>query len=249
MFRQPYRIATALAAMVALASPIAANASLTFSTTRVIFQGHEREAGIRAQNGSDVPALVQAWIDDGDRAASPANAKSPFILRPPIFRVDGGRSQVLRIVLAGQAPRQDRESLFWLNAREIPATTKSDDQAGDDAVLTLAVRTRLKLFYRPKGLTATAAAKAPAQLKWQVVSEGTQRFLQATNGTPFHVNVIKVTAGGGNLDPDGKPIAPFSAQRYELAGAQRTALPQKVTFEYVNDHGGVEALSAPLIVN
>jgi P pilus assembly chaperone PapD len=52
-------------------------------------------------------------------------------------------------VRTGGSLPEDRESVFWLNVKSIPAT---DDSVPHNNVLQVVVKSRLKLFYRPAGL-------------------------------------------------------------------------------------------------
>ncbi|MGM1329379.1 fimbrial biogenesis chaperone, partial [Klebsiella michiganensis] len=56
---------------------------------------------------------------------------------------------ILRIVRTGGSLPEDRESVFWLNVKSIPAT---DDSVPNNNVLQVVVKSRLKIFYRPAGL-------------------------------------------------------------------------------------------------
>ncbi|MCV5920354.1 fimbria/pilus periplasmic chaperone, partial [Escherichia coli] len=75
--------------------------------------------------------------------------KTPFIITPPLFKLDPEKNNILRIVNITHGLPQDRESVYWVNVKAIPS--KSDDSENKN-VLQIAVRTRIKLFYRPAGL-------------------------------------------------------------------------------------------------
>ncbi len=53
-----------------------------------------------------------------------------------------------RIVMTGSLP-QGQESLFWLNIKAIPSASKQMNS------LQIAVKTRIKLIYRPESLRAS----------------------------------------------------------------------------------------------
>jgi P pilus assembly chaperone PapD len=74
------------------------------------------------------------------------------LLSPPLFRLDAQKEQSLRIAWNGSSLPEDRESLFYMNIRTIPATAKEDS---DKNMLRLIYKTRLKLFWRPSGLKGT----------------------------------------------------------------------------------------------
>ncbi|HGB6406542.1 TPA: molecular chaperone, partial [Salmonella enterica subsp. enterica serovar Oranienburg] len=88
--------------------------------------------------------LIQSWVDGGQKSD-----RSPFIVTPPLFRINPGEENILRIVRTGGFLPENRESVFWLNVKSIPAM---DSRAPDENRLQLVVKSRLKLFYRPSGL-------------------------------------------------------------------------------------------------
>ncbi|NPE97657.1 Dr fimbrial biogenesis chaperone DraB, partial [Escherichia coli] len=68
----------------------------------------------------DYPMLVQSEVLSEDQK-SPA----PFVVTPPLFRLDGQQSSRLRIVRTGGEFPSDRESLQWICVKGIPP--KEDD--------------------------------------------------------------------------------------------------------------------------
>ncbi len=238
---RPFMMA-ALAVAMSLASS-SADAGVVISGTRVVFPAEKREVSLRVENNGEVSSLVQAWIDRGEGDAAEAGAaKVPFLIRPPIFRVDGGRSQVLRIVHSGEPMAQDRESLYYFNVLDVPAN-KVPSATSAASEVRLIVRTQLKLFYRPKGLSSEGAQKAPGQLQWSVVKDQQGWALQADNPTAYHVAVANFTAGS-KITAD--VAAPFAKTSYRLTQAQYHALGSHVAFAYTNDHGALHEVKAPL---
>ncbi|MET3553980.1 fimbria/pilus periplasmic chaperone [Burkholderia sp. 567] len=142
-----------------------ADASVVIAGTRVIFPSTEREVTIQLTNDSKRPALVQAWLDDGDSRALPENIDVPFTLTPSMFRMEAGNGQTLRLVHTGEPLPADRESLFWLNVLEVPPKASATENSNR---IQLAFRSRIKLMYRPAGLAGNAD-DAPMQVDWRVV--------------------------------------------------------------------------------
>ncbi|KWH22790.1 hypothetical protein WL99_26905 [Burkholderia cepacia] len=230
------------AALVCFAQQAAA--SVIVSGTRVIYPAGDREVTVKLDNNGAQPALVQTWLDDGDPRARPGTTKVPFVLMPPVFRIDPGRGQTVRIVYTGDALPQDRESVFWLNVLDVPPGV---DETQSTTVLQLAFRSRIKLFFRPVGLNANGAIAAARQLKWSLAPapDGKGHALRATNPTPYNVVVLsaRVVHGGRTFSlSDGAMIAPQASHVFPLDAAL-PALPPGTTFDYatINDFGtGVE---------
>ena len=132
-----------------------ASAGVVLNGTRFIYPAKSKEITVRLTNEGAQSVLVQAWVDDGDAKQLPENTQAPFDLTPPVFRMDSKKSQVLRVRFSGADLPADRESLYWLNVLEVPPKPAVKD---DDNYMQLAFRYRLKLIYRPKGLSGSADA-------------------------------------------------------------------------------------------
>ncbi len=64
-----------------------ASAGVIIGGTRVIFDGAKKEASINITNPDNGPYLIQSWIDVQDEQSG----KTPFIITPPLYRLDGGQ--------------------------------------------------------------------------------------------------------------------------------------------------------------
>ncbi|EED39665.1 pili assembly chaperone [Stenotrophomonas sp. SKA14] len=232
---------TVLCAAVLAASVFPASASVVIEGSRIIFPAGQREVSVRLNNTADTPSLVQTWIDDGDRRSMPATAQAPFVIRPPMFRIDGHKSQVVRILHAGQQLPMDRESLFFFNALEVSANAQGTGQEGNRLKTT--VQSRLKLIHRPKGLNGQGMIKAASSLRWHASQENGRWALVTVNDSPYYINISSVEVGGTRV----RSIisAPLSTTRHPLPdGAPKPTGPLKV--EIINDHGGLTRIEAAL---
>ncbi|MGQ2408976.1 fimbrial biogenesis chaperone [Enterobacter hormaechei] len=113
--------------LVLLSAPV--KASIVITGTRVIYSQGERSVSVKLNNNGKSPVLIQSWIDDGVMGKSPDTSTAPFIVTPPINRVDPGKGQTLQISFTGKQLPSDKESVFWLNVLEVPArnSAKKDD--------------------------------------------------------------------------------------------------------------------------
>lgn len=230
----------AAAAAMCLAAP-AAHASVVITGTRVIFDAAQGEATVRLTNENTQPALVEAWIDAGDVNATPDTAnKTPFLITPPLFRMDAHKDQSLRILfIPGAKPLPtDRESVFYLNVLEIPPKPTSL-QSADKNYLQFAIRSRIKLFYRPAKLPGNVL-KAPDQLTFKAAAGGA---VEIHNPTPYYIT-INGLALGSDTKPNGDNngmVAPFSDLKLTLKGVAHTAAAgTPVDFATINDFGATD---------
>lgn len=206
--------------LLAFACIIPAQASVTLGGTRLIYDASKREATIPVTNGQQaVPHLIQSWVEvDGN-----ATEKAPFIITPPLFRLDAGRENTLRVVFTGanKLP-EDRESVYWLNVKSIPAVEKSEQN-----LLLIAVKSKIKLFYRPAALNTAAAADAWKKLSFS--HNGGQ--LTIKNPTPYYISLFSLKTGS---QPVKHPpmIPPFGHVSVNSAGGT-------VSWQAINDFGGI----------
>jgi chaperone protein EcpD len=225
-----------------------AGASVVINGTRVIFPSNEREVSVRLTNEGASPGLVQMWIDKGDPKSTPNTTEVPFLLTPPLFRIDPAKGQTVRMIYSQEPLPQDRESIFWLNLLEVPPRPQNVD-ANDSNYVQMAFRTRIKVFFRPQALnTQELVAAAPAKVTWKIVKDGDGYALEAKNPTPYYISIIKtglITAGDAPevapkfLNEDGGMLAPGAQERYPLKSLkQAPSTGLKVRFSYLNDYGG-----------
>lgn len=200
------------------------------SSTRVIYPQSEREVTVQISNQGKGPVLLQSWIDDGRASASPDTINVPFVLTPPVNRIDPDKSQSVRIRYTGSGLAGDRESLFWFNALEVPPRLQKD--AGINH-MQMAFRTRIKLFYRPAGLKGTPE-DAARSLQWQSLGNK----LTAVNNTPWHVSLVDVetTVKGRKVVTEANTVPPFGNQTFISKESQAGTV---IRWRSVNDYGAI----------
>ena len=210
------------------------------NTTRVIYQGQDKEVSFGVHNSGAGEILVQSWLEPYDpavRAPQTGLSDLPFIVTPALAPLPGDGKQLLRVIYSGSRLPTDRESVLWLNVQEIPRTAAEN-------TLQIAIRQRIKLFFRPAGLPGEPA-QAAQNLHWQLTGHD---VLEVFNPGPYHVSMLNigVRQGGKELaSHDSWMIAP--QQRWRLPLKPRSgAQPMELSFISINDFGGQEAYRARL---
>ncbi|SDD74852.1 chaperone protein EcpD [Cupriavidus sp. YR651] len=230
-------LATSVLAL-GLAGALQAQASVVIGGTRVIYHAKESEVTIKLSNEGQSPALTQAWLDNGDAKATPSSVDVPFIVTPPVTRIDPRKGQTLRIHYTGEPLPQDKESVFWLNVLEVPP--KPTGEAANANQLQLAFRSRIKFFYRPAGLKGMAD-DAPSQVTWRATQSGNHPAVEARNPTPYHVSftALEVRSGGKTAkSDDGGMVGPGETKVFPLTGDAVQGADVKVHYRAINDYGG-----------
>lgn len=70
-----------------------ADASMVIDGTRIVFPGDKKEIAVRATNVGETPSLTQVWVDDGRVQNRPEKDSAPFIVLPPIVRIEPGKAK------------------------------------------------------------------------------------------------------------------------------------------------------------
>ena len=219
-----------------------AQAGIVLNTTRVIYSGADKEVGLIVHNTGTGEILAQSWLEASADAAPAhdslftpsASADVPFAITPALSRMAGEARQLVRIIYSGEGLATDRESALWLNVQEIP-------QAGGENELQIAIRQRIKLFYRPVGLTEDPL-KAAQALQWQV-RDGQ---LEVNNPGSYHVSMIKLEARRGTqvvFQEDARMLAPQQRWRWPLQHKVSDG-PLALAFISINDFGAQEPYQA-----
>ena len=198
----------------------AAHAGVVTGGTRLIYPGGKKESSLSVTNNDATPYLIQSWVESNKGAA-------PFLLTPPLFRLEGEQQTRLRVIYSGGLP-ENKESMFWMNIKAIPS---SQAKAGANT-LQIAIKTRIKLIYRPNSVEGTPEM-VTEQLRWT----RSGNTLQVMNPTAFYMNFAEVNVGGAEVK-EANWVGPGETARFQLPGVSAGALQWKL----INDYGGTGAL-------
>ncbi|KMV34725.1 fimbrial biogenesis chaperone [Franconibacter pulveris 1160] len=196
---------------------------IVLGQTRVIYYADKKEAALPVTNNArTMPFLLQSWVEN-----EKGNSRGPFIVTPPLFRINGGESSTLRIIKTDASLPEDRESLFYIDVRAIPASSVSDTNKN---LLTLVVKTRIKLFYRP-GTLKDKAVDAYKKLQFN----RTQDTLYIYNPTEYFVVFSGLSIGNTELTDKIDFISPGEHKKLPVPVASGSI----IKWAAINDYGGV----------
>ena len=215
---------------------------ITLDRTRAIYNGTQKSLSITLTNkNKHLPYLAQAWVEDSNLQ----KGNSPFIILPPLQRIESGESNQLRIETSAKIDQlpKDRESLYYLNIREVPPKSEKPN------VMQIALQSKIKLFYRPQGLevTPTELIDNPWQNKLVLTKKNNEVI--AKNPTPYYVTILTVRQSKKGPDAENfeaKMIAPFSEAKLPVKAQWMGNAP---VLTYINDYGGRPQLQFQCQVN
>lgn len=201
----------ALFCFACLMLPSQSQASVTLGSTRLVYHESDDSIALQLNNYDELPYLLQSWValtPDNFSSTQAANQNVPFIVTPPLFRMNGGDKNVLNIVKTSASLPKDRESIFYLNVKAIPGRTDKESSS-----LMIAVKSTLKLFYRPSTLSDEQVAEAWDRLTF--VQNGEE--LTVSNPSPYFITLYSLTANDAPVKVGKNAmIPPFAHQAYAL---------------------------------
>lgn len=215
MKRLSYMMLTAL-----VVSSAPAFAGVVMGGTRIVYPQNSKEVAFSVSNKeSATPYLIQSWVE-GD--VQTKNHATPFIVTPPLFRLDPDQTNTLRIQYTGAPLPADRESVFWLDIKAIAPKPKESSNE-----LQINVKSKFKIFYRPDNLKGDAATA------WEKVTfSHTEKGLKATNPTPYYVSFYRLSVAGHKIEQPGM-IGPGETREWPVAASG------SVTWSAINDFGAI----------
>ncbi|MFP2422373.1 molecular chaperone [Pseudescherichia vulneris] len=204
--------------LIAVSAPSFAGFSV--GATRVIYNGNMKEASLSVKNTEDSNIyLIRSWV-----SSDKEGEKVPFIITPPLFRIEPGQDNAVRITQTSSSLPQDKESVYWINTLAIPPATKEKNS------LQFSINTRIKLIYRPTALNnKDAIGKAYQQLTFS----RSGNVITTSNPTPYYVSMTKIKINGKELK-EGYMVPPKSSIKIEKAPTGNS-----VSWQAINDFGGL----------
>ena len=144
-----------------------------------------------------------------------------------MVKVNEHNGQQLRIKKLPANLPADRESVFFLNVLDIPP---KPENVQNQNTVQLAIKSRIKMFYRPAALTGTLD---DATGKLTLIASG--KAFRIVNESPFHITVANISQGKTKLLQESPMVSPFG----QLTVATKNAVTRGQTYQlmYVDDLG------------
>ena len=221
-----------------------AHSGLATASSRIIYEEGESQKSSIVANVNDYPIIVQSWVDEGE--GDPNNVNTPFVVVPPVFRMQPKKNKSIRIFFKGNPLPQDRESVYWLNLYEIPGKdiNKKNSSELNKAYLNLAMNTQLKIFYRPKKLKRMSLNEIVSELKFSFDKIGGKNYLICQNLSPYNISFskLKVITATEEINVEqtmDMMTKSLSQKRYLLPDTFQPLTPIRLELNVIGDDGRV----------
>lgn len=83
-----------VAATLLMALSATSQAGVVVGGTRLIYDGGKKEASINLSNPDKNIYLIQSWVDSEGKGKNAQAEKAPFIVTPPLFRLDSNQQNI-----------------------------------------------------------------------------------------------------------------------------------------------------------
>lgn len=206
---------------------------IKLGANRLIYRPNSAGSEISVTNPQDYPILIQGKVYNEDKKTA-----APFIVTPPLSRLEAKQQSRLRIIKTGGSIDNDKETLQWFCVGGIPpkdtdvwAQDKNGKSLAQSSVhlqVEVSAHLCIKMMTRPSDVKGSPMDGAET-LQWH--QQGNQ--LSVTNPSPFYINLSSVSVGGKavqNIDY----VAPGASRSFLLpkgAGGQ-------VDWKIITDEGG-----------
>ncbi|HFF8525011.1 TPA: molecular chaperone [Providencia rettgeri] len=203
------------------------NAALSLDRSRLILNGNEESAEITVTN-NDIksPYLIHSWVEN----ANGEKISEPLVALPPIQRIEAGNKTLIRVraLTNKQNLPQDRESLFFLNIREIPPKSNNKN------AVRFALQTRIKIFYRPENIAIRKSELATPGAKNITILQKNNK-IEIKNPTNYNINMVAIKYDNKVLH-DFNPIVIPPKDSYKIDIPNNTKIKRPI-ISIINDYG------------
>ncbi|UNM96026.1 molecular chaperone [Ignatzschineria rhizosphaerae] len=203
------------------------NAQVSVDRSRAILQGTTKSQSIKLTNEGSLPYLAQAWVENekGQKISTPIAAL------PILQRINPKQSKQVRLSVIGNAAAElptDRESMLFLTVLGVPSTNNADVNS-----IGVALQTKIKLFYRPDGLTPYENNGWAKELTMNKSGNS----MTINNPTAYHVVIYRFSnANSRKIIERDIVLKPFSSESVNVS------LSNKFAILTINDFGGTDSL-------
>lgn len=205
--------------------------SVKLGSSRVIYNPFSNGESLTVTNPQNYPLLIQSKAFEEDKKTA-----APFMVTPPIMRLDAQQSSQLRIVRTAGRFAPDRESLYFLCIKGIPP--KADDLWAKNVKnngmktglnIQISVNNCIKLLVRPDDI-AGHPDDPENKLHWEIKNNR----LLAINKSPYFITISSLKADDLEIKKL-KYVEPFSFREFEIPVTKKI---NTLSWKIVNDYGG-----------
>lgn len=170
-------------------------------------------ATVQVQNNGNEPVMMQAeaiaWTREGGVDVDAATQE--LIVNPPLFTIQPGQTQILRVGLR-RAPDLQQEATYRMVLREVP-TSRADDSTRVTGAVRVLVALRVPVYVAPNQVRRAEQWEATRAANGETVAT-----VANTGNVHVKVSELRITSPSG----DSKVVAVQGPQSVIFPGEKRT---------------------------
>lgn len=202
-------------------------AGLLLSQSRVVMNITQPELVMYVVNTNEYPVLMQTWVTDENSDALPNQTQSPFVVLPPLAKLQPGEKKRLTVYYSGEKLVNQPEKLYLLNLHEVPPAPENTENK-----IIVSMTTQFKLFLRSEELRNIV--REPVEyIQCHKESNGKIRI---TNDSPFYFNYVNI-----NEENYSGYLLPYENRHFSLNKIEN------IEVLYIDDYGQTKILTLPCI--
>lgn len=208
-------------------------AGVVIGSTRVIVRENQPQTIVNLRATGSMPYLVVGSVlNTSARISGDMSDKAEgFTILPPVFVIKSGQERLFSIRSSGVQLPDDRESMMYFLVSSIP------EGGGERNSVQVAVRTWIKLFYRPKLLEGQTIPTP------HVIREGDEVVMK--NVSAFYISLSDMQIGGQAVASPGE-VPPFGEKRFSGCMAATTTCHVRWTQAGEDNRGRNYVIRLPL---
>ena len=158
--------------------------------TRVIINEGKPYNTLKLYNNAQFPSIIQMFISESsDKDETTFVGVSDIHMSPPIFKVEGGESQEVKIRYLGMPLPKQTEKVYYLHIIQTPPLT---GHAGKNQ-LVITQRHIIKIFVRSDDLQYSSSLDFD-NVRFILSRTGKGHMLTFYNQSFFHLNILNVNS-------------------------------------------------------
>lgn len=196
--------------------------------TRVIYHHDSPSVSFWIKNDHQYPIIAQAKVLNSDK-----KSKAPFIITPPVLRVDSEMQTRLRVIPISPPMNKDTEELYWICIKGVPPKGELNDSNQTSKNISqfninIITNSCIKLISRPNKINMTVK---DAVQKIDVKVQGER--LEIYNKSPMHINISSAKINSKKIEIPNGYIEPYSNESIRF----KVKKGDEMQLSILNDYG------------
>ncbi len=207
-------------------------AGVVVGATRLVINESvgQKDVNLRASGSGKYLVISRVFGGSAREKGDKASKSLEFTVVPSAFLIKGGQERQTRIVaVPGHALARDRETMFYFMLSAVPESSKEKN------TVQIAVRTWIKLFYRPASLEGKQIPPP------EMVRDGDNVVIK--NASPFYISLARLFVQGKSVISPGE-VSPYGEKR--LSGCPVSAPSCDVRWTQIGEDNQARVYSVSL---